>query len=48
MVVPAQLDHRERQQGEPDGEGDPDAELGSEHLVEKVVGVDFLLFVDCV
>ena len=46
MVVPTQLDHRERQQGEPYGEGDPDAELGREHLVEKVVGVDFLLFVD--
>ena len=46
MVVPAQLDDGECEECEPDREGDPDPELGGEHLVKEVVRVDILLLVD--
>ena len=46
MVVPAQLDDGECEEREPDREGDPDPELGGEHLIKEVVCVNILLFVN--
>jgi hypothetical protein len=40
VVVAAELHHREDEEGHPDREGDPDAELGGGDLDVEAVGVD--------